>query len=143
MLATSLPLNSEVVKTIVDVANSIIEQACDCVTLCDRDIVWDTSHKTFLSVIRNLSLNVVDGRAVDFVFTVPTEIANCWITDIDPFVFAEALREIRVDMRCAAFDAANSPGLQIGVPGKYGEIYSDTASNTEGLINGRPCPIHS
>lgn len=132
MLATSLPLNSEVVKTIVDVANSIIEQACDCATLCDRDIAWDTSHKTFLNVIRNLSLNVTDGKAVDFVFTVPTEAANCWITDIDPFVFAEALREIQVDMKCAAFDVANSPGLQIGVPGKYGEIYYDTASNMRG-----------
>lgn len=129
MLATSLPLNSEVVETIVNVANSIIEQACDCVTLCDRDIAWDTSHKTFLNVIRNLSLNVVDGKAVDFVFTVPTETASCWITDIDPFVLAEALREIQVDMKYAVLDVANSPGLRIGAPGKYGEIHYDAASN--------------
>lgn len=123
MLATSLSLNSKAAKTIVDVANSIIEQACDCVALCDRDIAWDAGHKTFLDVIRNLSLNVIDGEAVGFVFTVPTETANCWITSIDPFVLAEALREIQVDMKYAAFDIANSPGLQIGLPGKYGDVY--------------------
>lgn len=123
MLATSLSLNSKAAKTIVDVANSIIEQACDCVGLCDRDIAWDAGHKTFLDVIRNLSLNVIDGEAVDFVFTVPTETANCWITSIDPFVLAEALREIQVDMKYAAFDIANSPGLQIGLPCKYGDVY--------------------
>lgn len=131
MLATSLSLNSEVVKTIVDVANSIIEQACDCVTLCDRDITWDTSHKTFLVVIRNLSLNVIDGKAADFVFTVPTEAANCWITSIDPFILAEALREIQVDMKYAAFDVANSPGLRVGIPGEYGYIHYDTASSAK------------
>lgn len=125
MLATSLPLNSEVMRTIVDVANSIIEQACSCVTLCDRDIAWDTSHKTFLHVIRNLSLNVIDGKAADFVFTVPTEAAGCWITSIDPFVLAEALREIQVDMKYAVLDVANGPGLQIGLPGRYGNIHYD------------------
>lgn len=125
MLATSLSLNSEVVKTIVDVANSIIEQACSCVILCDRDIAWDASHKTFLHVIRNLSLNVIDGKAADFVFTVPTEAAGCWITGIDPFILAEALREVQVDMKYAVFDVANSPGLQIGLTGKYGDIYYD------------------
>lgn len=133
MLATSLPLNSEVAKTIVNVANSVIVQACDCVALCDRDIAWDTSHKTFLDVIRNLSLNVVDGRAVDFVFTVPTETANCWITDVDPFVLAEALREIRVDMKCAACDVENNPGLQIGLSGKYEDIHYDTGLAEETL----------
>lgn len=131
MLATSLPLNSEVTKTIVDVANAIIEQACSCVVLCDRDIAWDTSHGTFLDVIRNLSLNVINGRAVDFVFTVPTETANCWITDVDPFILAEALREIQVDMKYAAFDAANSPGIQVGLPDRYGNVYCDAASDAK------------
>lgn len=131
MLATSLPLSSGVLKTIVDVANAIVEQACSCVDLCDRDIAWDTSHKTFLDVIRNLSLNIIDGKAVDFVFTVPTEIAKCWITDVDPFILAEALREIGVDMKCATFDTANSPGLRIEPLSKYGDIHYDTAFNAE------------
>lgn len=101
MLATSIPLSSTVVETIVEVADAIIEQARSCVPLCDEDIVWDTSHKTFLDVVRHLSLDVVQGNAADFVFTVPTEATRCWITQIDPFILAEALREIQVDMNYA------------------------------------------
>lgn len=102
MNATSLLISTDVVKTVVETADAIVERACSCVPMCNQEIIWDTSHRTFLAVIRNLSLNVVDGQAVDFVFTIPEPAANCWITSIDPFLLAEAMREIQVNVKYAS-----------------------------------------
>lgn len=113
MNATSLLVNASAMKTVVDTVDEIVLKAVSCVELCDNPISWDTSHRTFLSVLKNVSLNVVEGKAVDFVFTVPTSTARCWISEVDPFILAEALREISVDMRYAVFDCENDPGLVI------------------------------
>lgn len=111
MNATSLLDNVYAMKTVVETVDEIVLKAVSCVELCDNLIQWDTSHRTFLSVLKNVSLNVVEGKAVDFVFTVPTSVARCWISEIDPFILAEALREISVEMRYAVFDHENDPGL--------------------------------
>lgn len=113
MNATSLLVSISAMKTVVETVDEIILKAVSCVELCDNPIQWDTSHRTFLSVLKNVSLNVVEGEAVDFVFTVPTLTARCWISEIDPFILAEALREISVDMRYAVLDCENDPGLVI------------------------------
>lgn len=113
MNATSLMVNTAAMKVVVEMADAIILKAVSCVELCDQPIGWDTSHRTFLSVLKNMSLNIVEGEAVDFVFTVPTSTARCWISEVDPFILAEALREISVEMRYAVFDIENDPGLAI------------------------------
>lgn len=113
MNATSLLVNATAMKTVVETVDEIVLKAVSCVELCDNPIQWDTSHRTFVSVLKNLSLNVVEGKAVDFVFTVPTSAARCWISEVDPFILAEALREMSVGMRCVVFDCENDPGLAI------------------------------
>lgn len=113
MNATSLLDNVRAMKTVVETVDEIVLKAASCVELCDNLIEWDTSHRTFLSVLKNVSLNVVEGKAVDFVFTVPTSVARCWISKIDPFILAEALREISVEVRCAVLDHENDPGLVV------------------------------
>lgn len=113
MNATSLLVSTSAMKTVVETVDEIILKAVSCVELCDNPIRWDTSHRTFLSVLKNVSLNVIEGKAVDFVFTVPTLTARCWISEVDPFILAEALREISVDMRYAVFDCENDSGLVV------------------------------
>lgn len=125
MNATSLQVNTSAMKTVVEVVDAIILKAVSCVELCDDSIGWDTSHRTFLSVLKNVSLNVVEGEAVDFVFTVPTPAARCWISEVDPFILAEALREVSVEMRCAVFDVENNPGLTVNA--KSDSPYRSTA----------------
>lgn len=113
MNATSLLVNASAMKTVVDTVDEIVLKAVSCVELCDNPIQWDTSHRTFLSVLKNISLNVVEDEAVDFVFTVPTPAARCWISEIDPFILAEALREMSVEMRYSVLDLENDPGLTV------------------------------
>lgn len=113
MNATSLRADSKVTAEIVAIAESIIVKAKECAVIDGRGVVGDNSVFTFIAVIRNLRIDVYEGEVVKVLFNQPTVASGSWISLVDPFLLAEALREISVDFSIAVFDVNN--GTQITI----------------------------
>lgn len=113
MNATSLRADSKLAAEVVTIAESIIVKAKECAVIDGYDVVGDNSVFTFVAVIRNLRIDAYEGEIVRVVFNQPTVASGSWISLVDPFLLAEALREISVDFSIAVFDVNN--GTQITV----------------------------
>lgn len=113
MNATSLRADSKLAAEVVAIAEGIIVKAKECAAIDGCDAIGDNSVFTFVTVIRNLRIDVYEGEIVKVLFNQPTSASGSWISLIDPFLLAEAMREINVDFSIAVFDVNN--GTQITV----------------------------
>lgn len=113
MNATSLRADSELAGVVVAIAEAVLLKAKECAAVDDREIVSDDSVFTFVAVIRNLRIDVMEGAVVKAVFNQPTSASGSWISLVDPFLLAEALREIHVDLSIAVFDIDNGTHIAI------------------------------
>lgn len=107
MNATSLRADSKLTSVVVAIAEAILLKAKECAIVDDRDIVSDDSVFTFVTVIRNLRIDVVGDTVIKAVFSQPTSASRSWISLVDPFLLAEALREINVDLSIVVFDVGS------------------------------------
>lgn len=113
MNATSLWIESKMAAEVVAIAEDVIVKAKECAAIDGCDVVGDNSVFTFVTVIRNLRIDVYESEIVGVSFNQPTSASGSWISLVDPFLLAEALREIDVDFSIAMFDVNN--GTQITV----------------------------
>lgn len=113
MNVTSLRVGSKAAAEVVAIAEDIIVKAKECAAICGCNANGDNSVFTFVTVIRNLRIDVYEGEIVKVLFNQPTSASGSWISLVDPFLLAEALREIDVDFSVAVFDVDN--GTQITV----------------------------
>lgn len=113
MNVTSVIANPTVMKQVVNRINSIIQVCHDCAKIEGLEGHDEHHFPTFVGVMRNVSVTIENDEPSSFSLTVPTVQSRLWISHIDPFLLAEGLREIGVDMRLAVFDIDNPKGFVV------------------------------
>lgn len=105
MHATSLQKGDhDLVRRTVDKVREIARVVSECAEI--SGVACDTNDfKTFIRVLR--SLRVDAETEPRFELQIPTPRGDNFLSSLDPFVLAEGLREINVELSVAVFDIEN------------------------------------
>lgn len=96
---------SRKIRAVLDVCLEIAE-------LSEPRVAGFDDFSSYVHAIRCLKV-VLDSEdtIVGYELQVPTSSAGWWLSEVDPFLLADGLREIGVEMRISVFDIENQVAL--------------------------------
>lgn len=125
MYATSVLMSdAALMASVVGRIEDIIRASQECAAIDGKPCFPPNHLPTFVAVMRNLSIFIEEDSTIRFSLAIPTSSTGFWISDLDPFLLADFLRDMDVDLTITVFDIENQcgPVVQFGKPEPFPRI---------------------